>query len=137
MQRVRALIDCCVNSIFMSLRLQKLLGLADEQAHVTTLGLGGQVMVHASDSQKTAFAVQQTEHLSLVRESEVLVAPIWAYDWVLGLPWFLCRNPYIVWQSGRLLALRTAGGAEVVAVDRVDHLECPGNERGSTAKEEA
>jgi hypothetical protein len=137
MQRVRALIDCGATSIFMSPRLRKRLGLADEPAYVTTLGLNGQVMAHASDSRKTAFTVQYMEHLSPVQEAEVLVVPMRAYDLVLGLPWFQSRNPDVDWQSGRLLALRTPGGAEVVAVDRVDHQECPGNAPGSTAREEA
>jgi len=33
--------------------------------------------------------------------------------------------------------VRTPGGAEVVAVYRVDHAECPGNAPGSKASEEA
>jgi hypothetical protein len=137
MQRVRALIDCGATSIFMTPRLRKRLGLADEPAYVTTLGLNGHVMAHASESRKTTFTVQYMEHLSPVQESEVLVVPMRAYDLVLGLPWFQSRNPDVDWQSGRLLALRTPGGAEVVAVDRVDHQECPGNAPGSTAREEA
>jgi hypothetical protein len=60
-----------------------------------------------------------------------------AYDLVLGFPWFKSRNPDVDWQSGRLLALRTPGGAEVVAVDWVGHQECPGNAPGSTARDEA
>jgi len=63
--------------------------------------------------------------------------PMRPYDLVLGLPWFQSGNPDIDWQSGRLLALRTPGGAEVVAVDLVDHQECPGNAPGCTAREEA
>jgi len=63
--------------------------------------------------------------------------PMRACDLVLGLPWFQSRNPDIDWQSCRHLALRTPGGAEVVAVDRVDHEECPGNAPRSTAREEA
>jgi hypothetical protein len=55
----------------------------------------------------------------------------------LGLPWFQYRNPDFDLQSGQLLALRTPGGAEVVAVDRVDHQECPGNVQGSMAWAEA
>ena len=54
-----------------------------------------------------------------------------------GLPWFQSRNPDVDWQSRRLLALQTPGGAEVVAVDRIDHQECPGNVPGSMAREEA
>jgi len=77
------------------------------------------------------------EHLSPVQESEVLVVPMWACDFLLGVPWVQARNPDINWQRGRLLALRTPGGAEVVAVDWVDHQECPGNVPGSTAREEA
>jgi hypothetical protein len=126
MQRVRALIDCGATSISMSPRLRKRLGLADEPAYVMTLGLNGQVMAHASDSRKTAFTVQYMEHLSPVQEAEVLVVPMRAYDLVLGLPWFQSRNPDVDWQSGRLLALRTSGGAEVVAVDRVDHQQVVG-----------
>jgi len=136
MQRVRALIDCGATSIFMTPRLRKQLGLADEPAYVTTLVLNGHVMTHASESQKTMFTVQYMEHLSPVQESEVLVVPMRAYDLVLGLPWFQSRNPDVDWQSGRLFALRTPGGAEVVAVDRVDHRECPGNAPGSSAREE-
>jgi hypothetical protein len=84
-----------------------------------------------------AFTVQYMDHLSPIQEAEVLVVPMRTYDLVLGLPWFQSRNPDIDWQSGQLLALRTPGGAEVVAVDRVDHQECPGNIPGSTATEEA
>ena len=102
-----------------------------------TLGLNGQVIAHVSDSQKTAFTVQYMEHISPVQESEVLVVPMQTYEMVLGLPWFQSRNSNVDWPSGRLLALRTPGGAEVVAVDRVDHQECPGNVPGSTAREEA
>jgi hypothetical protein len=137
MQPVRAPIDWGATSIFMAPRLRKLLGLMDEPAYMTTVGLNGQVMAHGSDSGKTAFTVQYMEHLSPVQESGVLVVPMRAYDLVLGLPWFNSRNPDVDWQSGRLLALRTPGEAEVVAVDRVEHQECPGNVPGSTAREEA
>jgi len=81
--------------------------------------------------------VQYMERLSPVQESEVLVVSMRAYNLVLGLPWFQSRNPDVDWQRGRLLALRSPGGAEVVAVDWVDHQECPGNAPGSTASEEA
>jgi hypothetical protein len=63
--------------------------------------------------------------------------PMRAYDLVMGLPWFQSRHPDVDWQSGRLLALRTPGGVEVVVVDFVDHQQCPGNAPGSTAREEA
>jgi len=58
MQPVRPLIDCGATSIFMSPRLRTRLGLADEPAYITILGLNGQVIAHASDSRKTAFTVQ-------------------------------------------------------------------------------
>jgi len=77
------------------------------------------------------------EHLLLVQGSEVLVVPMWAYNLVLGLPWFQSRNPDINWQLGRLLALRIPWAAELLAVDRVDHQECPGIVPGSRAKLEA
>jgi len=80
MQRVRALIDSGTTSIFMTPRLRKQLALADEPAYVTTLGLNGHVMAHASESRKTTFTVQYMEHLSPVQESEVLVVPMRAYD---------------------------------------------------------
>jgi hypothetical protein len=137
MQQVRAVIDCGATSIFMAPRLRKRLGLADEPAYVMTLGLNCQLIAHASESRKTAFTVQYMEHLAPVQESEVLVVAMWAYDLVLGLPWFQCRNPDVNWQRGRLLALQTLGGAEVVAVDRVDLQQCPGNIPRSTAREEA
>ena len=137
MPRVRALIDCSATCIFMTPRLRKQLGIADEPAYVTTLGLNGHIMAHVSERQKTTFTVRYMEQLSLVQESKVLVVPVRAYDLVLGLPWFQSRNPDVDWQCGRLLALRTPAGAEVVAVDRVDHQECPGNVPGCTARQEA
>ena len=137
MQRVRALIDCGATIIFMAPRLRQRLGLADETAYFRTVDPNGQVMAHASDSRKMAFTVLYMEHISPVLESEVLVVPMWAYDWVWGLPWFQSRNPNVNWQCGRLSALRTAGGAEVVALARVHHQECPGTVPGSTAREEA
>jgi hypothetical protein len=97
--------DCGVTSIFMAPRLQKLLGLVEEAAYVTTLCPNGQVMAYTSESRKTAFTVQYMEHLAPVQESEVLVMPMRAYDLVLGLPWFQSRNPDVDWQPGRLLAL--------------------------------
>jgi len=137
MQRLRALIDCGTTNIIMSPRLRKWLGLADEPASITALSFKGQVVAHASDSQKTAFMIQYMEHLSPVRESEMLVVPMQAYGLVLGLPWFQSRNPDVDWQCGQLLSLRTPRGAEVVAVDWVDHQKCPGNVPGSMAREEA
>jgi len=63
--------------------------------------------------------------------------PMRAYDLVVGLPWFQSRNPDVDWQWGRLLALRTHGGVVVVAVDWVEHQECPGNVPGPTPREKA
>jgi len=60
-----------------------------------------------------------------------------AWDLVLGLPWCQPRNPDVDWQRSRRSALRTPWGAEVVAVDQVDHQHCPGNVPGSAAREEA
>ena len=137
MQHLYALIDYTVTSIFMALRLRKRLGLAYEPPYVTTLGLNGQVMAHASDCPETVITVQYMEHLSPVQELEVLVVPMRAYHLVLGLPWFQSRNPDVDRQHGRLLALRAPGEAEVVVVDQVDDQECPGNIPGSTAREEA
>jgi len=121
MQRVRALIHCGAKSICMTPRLRKRLGLAEAPAYVTTLGHNGKVMAHASESRNTTFTVQYMEHLSPVQGSEVLVVPMRAYDLVLGLPCLQSRNPDVDWQRGRLLAVRTPGGAEGLAVDRVDH----------------
>jgi len=94
-------------------------------------------MAHASESWKTAFTVQYIEHLPPVQESEVLVVAMEAYNLVLGLPWFESGNPDLDWQRGRLLALGTPSGAEVVAVSWVDHQESPGNVPESTAREDA
>jgi len=134
---MRTLIDCGATSIFMAPRLRTWLGLADKPVYVTILDLDGQVMARVSDSRKTAFTVQYMEHSSLVHELEVLVVPMRADDLVLGLPRFQSRNPDIDWQSGWLLALRTTGKSEVVAVNPVDHQKCPGNVPGSTTREEA
>jgi len=82
MQGMHALIDCGATSICMATRLRKRLGLADEQASITTLGLNGQVIAHESESRKTVFTVQYMEHLAPVQESEVLVVPMWAYHLV-------------------------------------------------------
>jgi hypothetical protein len=62
MQHVRALIDWGTTSIFMALILRNWLVLLDEAAYITTLGLNGQGMAHASESQKTAFTVQYMEY---------------------------------------------------------------------------
>ena len=105
MQHVRAFSDCCATSMLMAPRLRKGLGLADEPAYVTTVGLNGQVLAYASKRRKTAFTVQLMAHLSPVQESEVLVMPMRAYDGVLGLPWCQSRNPDVDWQRSRLLAL--------------------------------
>jgi len=137
MQRLQARRECGVRSICMALGLRKWLGLADKPADVTTISLNGQIMAHVSKSQRTMFTMQYMEHSSPVQESELLVLPMRAYDLVLGLPWFQSRKPEVEWQCGRQLALQTSGGAAVVAVDRVDHQECPGNSPGSMAREEA
>ena len=136
MQSMRAVINCGMTSIFMTLTLRKRLGLADEPAYVTTPGLNGQVMAHTSGSQKMAFMVQYMEHLLPVQESEVLLVPMLAYELVLGLPWFQSRTPDINRQRGRLLALPTAEEAEVVEVHQLDHQECAGYVPGSMAREE-
>jgi len=94
-------------------------------------------MAPASESRKTAFTVHYMEHLSQVQDREVLVVPMRAYDLFLGLPWLQSRNPDVDWHSCRLLALRIPEGPEVVAVDGVDHQECPGNVPRSIAREEA
>jgi len=137
MQRVRAVIDRGATAIFIEPRPRKRLGLADAPPYVRTLGLNGQVMAHTSESQKTALTVQYMQHSAPVQESEVLVVPMRAYNLLLGLPWFQSRNPDVNWERGRLLALRTPRGAELVAVDRVDHQDRPGNVPGSMAREEA
>jgi len=76
MQHVQALIDCGATSVFMAPRLLKKLGISHEAAHTTTLGLGGQIMQHASDGRKTSITVQYMEHLAPVTEPEVLVEPM-------------------------------------------------------------
>ena len=121
----------------MTPRLRTWFCLEHEAAYVTTLGLNGQVMANVSNSRQTDFTVQCMENISPVQESEVLVVPIRAYNLVFRLRWFRARNPDVDWQSVRLFALRTPGGAQEVAMDWVNHQECPGNVPGSTAREEA
>jgi len=54
-------------------------------------------MPHAKDSRKTRITVQCVDYLAPVDISDVLVVPMWAYDSVLGLPWFPEQNPDIEW----------------------------------------
>jgi len=137
MQHVRALINSSATSIFMAPRVRTQLGLAHQPTYVTTLGINGQAMAHANECRNTAFTVHCMEQLSQVRESEVLGVPRRAKDLVSGLPWFQCRNLDVDWQRSRLLALQTPVGANLVAVDRVDHQDCPDHVPGSACREEA
>jgi len=121
----------------MAPRLQKRVRPAAEPAYTMTLGHNGQAMAHASDSRKMVFPVQYLEHLSPIKEPEVVVVHLLAYNFILGWPWFQCRNPDNELQSSLLFPLRTPGGAEVVAVDQEKHQECPRNVPGFTAREEA
>jgi hypothetical protein len=97
MQCIRALFECGARSIFRSPKLRKQLGLRDEAAVITTLGLDGRVMESAGDSRKVVMMVQYLEHLATVDESDVLVVPMQAYGPVLGLSWFSTRKPNIDW----------------------------------------
>ena len=117
--------------------MAKQLRLPDEPAYVTSLGLNGQEMAHASESQKTAFTVQYMKHLSPVEQLEMLVVPRQAHDWVVGCLWVQSTNPNVDWQHGWPLAVQTPGGADVVSVNRVDYQECRGNVQWSTAREKA
>jgi len=137
MQGMWALINWSTTSIFMAPRLRKQLLLPDSPAYIQTLGLNSQVMCHGGESRKTTSTVQYIEHLSQVDEWEVLVGAMRAYDVVLGLPLFQARNPDVDWRRGPLLPLQTAGTAEVVMVDWVDHQEWPGNVQESVARDEA
>lgn len=83
--------------------LQKL-GISNEAAHSATLGLGGQIMQHVKDGQKTSTTIQYLEHLALVTEQEVLVVSLRAWVVVLGLPFLRARNPEIDWTLPRLTA---------------------------------
>jgi len=80
--------------------MAKQLRLPDEPAYVTSLGLNGQEMAHASESQKTAFTVQYMKHLSPVEQLEMLVVPRQAHDWVVGCLWVQSTNPNVDWQHG-------------------------------------
>jgi len=87
MQRVRALTDCRATSICMTPKLLKRLGISHQAAHITTVGLNGGVMEHATDSRKkTRISVQYLDYLPPVDKSDVLVVPMRPYDVVLGLP---------------------------------------------------
>jgi len=50
MQHVRALIDRGATSIFRTPMLLKQLGMSNQAAHVTTLGMNGGVIQHAMDN---------------------------------------------------------------------------------------
>jgi hypothetical protein len=116
MQRVRALIECGATSIFLGPRSLKKLGISHEAAHITTLGLGGQIMQHAKDIRKTSITVEYMEHLAPVAEPEVLVVPMRAYNQVLGLQWFRARNPEIDWNLRPLTALPSPNGPQPAGI---------------------
>jgi hypothetical protein len=116
MQCVRGLIDCGATSIFMPPRLPKKLGISHEAAHITTLGLCGQIMQHAKNSGKTSITVRYIEHLATVTELDVIVVPMRANVLVLRLPWFRARNPEIDWNLRRLTALRSPNGPQAAYI---------------------
>ena len=110
LQRIRALIDCGATSIFMSPHLLIRLGPPHKAAHITTHGLDGQVITHATEIRKTAMTIQYMDYLAPVHKPEVLVVPMRAYDLILGLPWFETRKPEINWATGQSTSLRTTTG---------------------------
>jgi len=113
MQRVLVLIDCGATSIVMAPRLLKRLGISNEAAHITTLGLNRRVMQHAKDSRKTWITVQYLNYLTPVDESDELVVRMRTYDLVLGLPWFQKYTPDIDWAHRRLTSLRSPSATGV------------------------
>jgi hypothetical protein len=80
-------------------------------------------MSQAKDSRKTRLSVSYFEHEQTVDESELLIVRMTAYDPVLGLPWFIARNPEIDWETGKLLSLQRRQpqpnnhGKEVIPTD--------------------
>jgi hypothetical protein len=87
------------------------------------------MMMSAKESRKASLFVPYWEHLKPVDESEVLVVSMKAYDLVLGLPWFMARNPEIDWTKGRLTALRTPNGPQWAKIPEAAHAS-PLPERG-------
>jgi hypothetical protein len=67
----------------MAPKLHKNLTKSQEVAYTATLGLGGQIMQHAKDFQKTSITVHYMKHLAPVRKLEVLVIPMRANHLVL------------------------------------------------------
>jgi hypothetical protein len=122
---VQALIDCGATSVFISQRLCSQLRLETRPAYTATYGLDGKLLASARDSLKTSISVQYFPHLAPVKEPEVLVVPIEAYDLVLGLPWFRARNPGIDWAKGRLQSIRTQGSDDANRMRRSAE-ECSG-----------
>jgi hypothetical protein len=133
MQCAQVLIDCSTTSLSLAPSLRKWLAIADKLAYVTTLGLNGQLLAYTSESQKMASTVWYMEHISPVQQCDVLAVPVQAYDLVLRLPWLQSRYPDDIWQHSQILALQTPRGADVVAVDQVDHVVCHGNVPGPAA----
>jgi hypothetical protein len=85
----------------MSPQLFNILGQPHEAGHITTHHRDGLVIPRAREHQKTAITVHYLDHLALVHEPEVLVAPMRTYNQVLGLPWFKIRTPGIDWATSR------------------------------------
>ena len=129
MQRVKALIDCCVTRIFISPSLLRKLELPREPAFTSTLGLIGQVMMSAKERRNASLLVQIFEPRELVDKSEVLVVPMKVYDRVLGLPWFQARYTEIDWTQGRFPTLQTPNGPQWTKIPEADRTS-PLPERG-------
>jgi len=85
---------------------------------------------------KMVFTDYYMAHLSPGRAWNMLVAPVLAYNLALKFPCLYCRNHEVNGMQSRLLAMRTPWGAEVIAVDQVDHQQCPANVPGTTARQE-
>jgi hypothetical protein len=135
MECVNARIDCGPLNVVIAPTVRKRLGLADEPAYVITLGFN--CHVRASNICKTAFRVKYVGHLSLVRESQVAVLPMPAYDMVLVLDWLHSNNPDVDWQHGVLFgsAKPKVNGSGGSGQGRPSGM--PVNVPGSTAREEA
>jgi len=50
-------------------------------------------MVEAKDSRMSTISVRYFDQLAVVGKAEILIVPMRAYDLVLGMPWFMARNP--------------------------------------------
>jgi len=130
---VKALLDSGTSSCFVAPRLLTMLRMRQRTpAHITTVGIGGHVIMPARDSTKVDLDMRYFDRE--VVEHDILCIPIRDYDLVLGLPWFTTWNPQIDWDTGQILGLKVPAEDKVIGADEAIKVDSDKIEVGSDLK---